>query len=628
MILKWLPITRDEMIQRGWNEVDVVLVTGDAYVDHPAFGVAVIGRVLEQEGLRVAIIPQPNWQDDLRDFKKFGAPRLFFGVTSGNMDSMVNHYTAARRLRSDDAFTPDGRAGFRPDYAVTVYSKILKRLYPDVPVVLGGIEASLRRLTHYDFWSDRLRPSVLIESGADLLVYGMGEKTIREIVRLMRRGVPFSSLKTLPQTAFVQPASDSLPKNKLWQDLVLPSHETCVGDSRKFAEAFHGVEVESNRTDGQRLSQPVGDRTVVVNPAEEVWTDEELDASYDLPYTRLPHPKYRKRGEIPAHRMIKFSVTIHRGCFGGCSFCTLSAHQGRTIVSRSKRSILQEVEAIKEMEGFQGYLSDLGGPSANMYGMRGKDPEQCLRCRAVSCIHPQICRNLDTNPAALLDLYRAVRAVPGIKKVIISSGIRHDLCLAHPDYIRELVRHHVSGRLKVAPEHTEDSVLRRMRKPSFDKFIEFKRVFDEYSRQSGLHQDLLPYFISGHPGTSDQDMARLADKVEKLVYRLEQVQEFTPTPMTVSSVVYHSGVDPSTKEAVVSPKTARAQRRQKEYFFWHKKYEHSRGSRKGKIYSSKHYAHSKGGHHHETPHRVLPSQSKKFQSRHPRHVRRGAPKEK
>ncbi len=566
----WLPITRDELPALGWDTPDVVLVTGDAYVDHPAFGTAVIGRVLEQAGVRVAVIPQPNWRDDLRDFRKFGRPRLFFGVTSGNMDSMMNHYTAHRRRRADDAYTPGGAAGFRPDRAVTVYTKILKSLYPDVPVVLGGIEASLRRLTHYDYWSDGLRPSVLQESGADLLVHGMGEEAIRRIAELLMRGVPFSSLKTIPQTAFLMAADEPLPKNSRWETLALPSHEECAGDKKEFLKSFKLFETESNRLNARRLTQRLADRRIVVNPPFPPPSAKELDAIYDLPFTRLPHPKYQKRGPVPAFEMIKFSITLHRGCFGGCAFCTISAHQGKWISSRSKESVVREAGAVADMPGFAGVISDLGGPTANMYGMRGKDTALCAHCARSSCLFPAICENLNTSHAALLELYRAVEGHSKVKKAFVSSGVRHDLALKDESYRETLAARHVSGRLKLAPEHTEERVLKLMRKPSFEAFLKFKKWFDGFCARRGLRQEILPYFISSHPGGTEEDMARLAVRTKELGYRLEQVQDFTPTPLTLASVIYYTGLDPDTLKPVPVARAPQEKKAQKDFFFWHK----------------------------------------------------------
>jgi len=580
----FLPTTKKEVELRGWDALDVILFSGDAYVDHPSFGAAVIGRVLEAAGYRVAIVPQPDWHGDYRDFKKLGRPRLFFGISPGCMDSMVNKYTANRRLRSEDAYSPDGRHDARPEYPTIVYSRILRELFPDVPIVLGGIEASLRRLTHYDYWQERLRPSILCDAPADLISYGMGEKTILEIARRLDEGQPVSALHDLPQIVFLANRAD-IPGGISDQDIVLHSHEECLRDKRKQAENFRLIEEQSNMIHAQRLIQPIAmpnspQSLVVVNPPYPPMTTEELDASFDLPYTRQPHPKYKGK-RIPAYEMIKHSVNIHRGCFGGCAFCTISAHQGKFITCRSKESILREVQQVTQMPDFRGYLSDLGGPSANMYGMKGRNIKACEKCKRPSCIHPQICPNLDTNHSALLDIYRAVDALPGIKKSFIGSGVRYDLILHHSkdeatnraamDYARELITRHVSGRLKVAPEHTSDRVLRLMRKPSFQLFYDFKRIFDRINQEEHLNQQLIPYFISSHPGCTESDMAQLAEITKKLNFHLEQVQDFTPTPMTVSTETWYTGYDPYTLEKVYSAHSPKEKLAQRQYFFWYKK---------------------------------------------------------
>ena len=570
----WLPTTKKEVELRGWDELDVILFSGDAYVDHPSFGAAVIGRILEAEGLRVAIVPQPNWRDDLRDFKKLGKPRLFFGVSAGCMDSMVNKYTANKRLRSDDAYTPDARNDMRPEYPTIVYSKILKELFPDVPVVIGGIEASMRRLTHYDYWQDRVRPSILVDSNADILVYGMGEKPIIEIAHRIGSGEPLNGIRQTAQcVACINPEEG---------DIVLHSHEACLKDKIKQAENFRHIEEESNKYEASRILQQIGEQTIVVNPPYPPMTTEELDHSYDLPYTRLPHPKYKGK-RIPAYDMIKHSVNIHRGCFGGCAFCTISAHQGKFIASRSKESILREVKEVMQLPDFKGYLSDLGGPSANMYSMKGENQELCKKCKRPSCIHPKVCPNLNTDHRPLLDIYHAVDALPGIKKTFIGSGVRYDLLLheskdsainkSTAQYTRELITKHVSGRLKVAPEHTSDRVLSIMRKPSFKQFEEFKRIFDRINREEGLNQQLIPYFISSHPGCKAEDMAELAVITKRLDFHLEQIQDFTPTPMTISTETWYTGHHPYTLESVYSAKSQRDKLAQRMFFFWYKKEE-------------------------------------------------------
>jgi len=580
-ITDWLPLTMKELEKRGWDELDVVLVSGDAYVDHPAFGTAVIARIIESEGFKIGIIAQPNWRDDLRDFKKFGKPKYFFGVTAGCMDSMVNHYTAGKRLRSTDAYTPGGVSGFRPDYATTVYTKILKELYPDVPVLIGGIEASLRRVTHYDYWKDQLLPSILVDSGADLLVYGMGEQPLRDVLRLLKKGVPFSNMATLNQIAFMQDGDKELPKNKNWSTVELASHEVCLEDKIKYAANFKIVEVESNKLNANRIIQKVGNQTLVINPPFRTMTEKEMDQSFDLPYTRMPHPKYKKRGAIPAYDMIKFSVNMHRGCFGGCSFCTISAHQGKFISSRSEKSIMSEIDAIVEHPEFKGYLSDIGGPSANMYRMKGKDEAICERCSSPSCIHPVICNNLDTSHKAMTDLYRKIDSHPKIKKAFVGSGVRYDLLVDdfnknnedgnHDEYIEQLITRHVSGRLKVAPEHTSDATLRVMRKPSFKYFHKFKEKYDKLSQKHNLNQPLIPYFISSHPGCEEVDMANLAAETKDMGFQLEQVQDFTPTPMTVAEVIYYSGVHPYTLKEVKTARTPEQKKDQNRFFFWYKR---------------------------------------------------------
>ena len=581
----WLPTTKKEVELRGWEELDVILFSGDAYVDHPSFGAAVIGRILEAEGLRIAIVPQPNWRDDLRDFKKLGRPRLFFGVSAGCMDSMVNKYTANKRLRSDDAYTPDARPDMRPEYPSIVYTRILKELWPDTPVVLGGIEASMRRLTHYDYWQDTVRISILCDSGADLLIYGMGEKPIVDLAHHLQKEIETASIEQItvahlkaldfiPQTAYI---SSSIQPNA--DDILLASHEECLSDKKKQAANFRFIEEESNKYAASRMIQYVGKEAIVVNPPYPPMNQQELDHSFDLPYTRLPHPKYKNK-RIPAYDMIKFSVNIHRGCFGGCAFCTISAHQGKFIVSRSKESILKEVSDVTQLPDFKGYLSDLGGPSANMYMMKGIDEGICRKCKRPSCIHPKVCPNLNTDHKPLLDIYRSVDALPGIKKSFIGSGVRYDLLLhrskkeeinRHADeYTRELISRHVSGRLKVAPEHTSDEVLYIMRKPSFKQFEEFKKIFDRINREENMRQQLIPYFISSHPGCKEEDMAELAVQTKRLDFHLEQVQDFTPTPMTVATEAWYTGYHPYTLEPVFSAKTPREKLAQRQFFFWYK----------------------------------------------------------
>lgn len=616
----FLPTTKKECELRGWDELDIILFSADAYVDHPAFGAAVIGRTLEAAGYKVAIIPQPDWHGDFRDFRKLGRPRLFFGIAPGCMDSMVNRYTANRRLRSEDAYSPDGRHDMRPDYPTVVYTQILKRLYPDAPVVLGGIEASMRRLTHYDYWQDRLRKCILCDSGADMILYGMGEKSILRLAEELRTGKDIHDIKDIPQTVYLCGESE-IPGGIGKEDIVLHSHEECLADKRAEAENYRHIEEESNKMRAQRLLQRVDGRYTVVNPPFPVMTTEELDASFDLPYTRLPHPKYRGK-VIPAYEMIKFSVNIHRGCFGGCAFCTISAHQGKFVVCRSKESILREVGQVTQMPGFKGYLSDLGGPSANMYGMRGRNQKACEQCKRPSCVHPKICPNLDTDHSKLLEIYHAVDAMPGVKKSFIGSGVRYDLLLreskdeksnaAARQYTKELIRNHVSGRLKVAPEHTSDTVLRMMRKPSYEQFERFKRIFDRINKEENLRQHIIPYFISSHPGCHEEDMAELAVITKRQDFHLEQVQDFTPTPMTISTEMWYTGYDPYTMEKVYSAKTPEEKLRQRQFFFWYKPEERAGIERElrrigrsdliGKLYPHGHSrgegrnAYSPGGH--------------------------------
>ena len=573
-----MPTTKKEVELRGWDQLDIILFSGDAYIDHPAFGVAVIGRTLEAAGYKVAIVPQPDWHGDLRDFKKLGRPRLYFGIAPGAMDSMVNKYTANRRLRSEDAYSPDGRHDLRPEYPSIVYANILKQLYPDVPVVLGGIEASLRRLTHYDYWKDCLRKCILCDAHADMIIYGMGEKQVVEIAKELETGIKIKDLKNVPQTVYLC-KEEEIPGGINEDDIVLHSHEACLHNKKFQAENFKYIEEESNKKHAQRILQAVDNLYAVVNPPYPTMTTAEIDAAYDLPYTREPHPKYRGK-TIPAYEMIKHSVNIHRGCFGGCAFCTISAHQGKFVSCRSKESILKEVKQVIEMPDFKGYLSDLGGPSANMYGMAGKNQKACEHCKRPSCVNPEICPNLNTDHSRLLDIYHSVDELSGIKKSFIGSGVRYDLLLhkskdeksneAARQYTHELITRHVSGRLKVAPEHTSDCVLKLMRKPSFQQFYIFKRIFDRINREEGLRQQIIPYFISSHPGCQEEDMAELAVLTKDLDFHLEQIQDFTPTPMTVSTEAWYTGYDPYTLEPIFSAKTPKEKLAQRQFFFWYK----------------------------------------------------------
>ena len=574
----FLPTTKKEVELRGWDQLDIILFSGDAYIDHPAFGVAVIGRTLEAAGYKVAIVPQPDWHGDLRDFKKLGRPRLYFGIAPGAMDSMVNKYTANRRLRSEDAYSPDGRHDLRPEYPSIVYANILKQLYPDVPVVLGGIEASLRRLTHYDYWKDCLRKCILCDAHADMIIYGMGEKQVVEIAKELETGISIKDLKNIPQTVYLC-KEEEIPGGINEDDIVLHSHESCLHNKKFQAENFKYIEEESNKKHAQRILQAVDNLYAVVNPPYPTMTTAEVDAAYDLPYTREPHPKYRGK-TIPAYEMIKHSVNIHRGCFGGCAFCTISAHQGKFVSCRSKESILKEVKQVIEMPDFKGYLSDLGGPSANMYGMAGKNQKACEHCKRPSCVNPEICPNLNTDHSRLLDIYHSVDELSGIKKSFIGSGVRYDLLLhkskdeksneAARQYTHELITRHVSGRLKVAPEHTSDRVLKLMRKPSFQQFYIFKRIFDRINREEGLRQQIIPYFISSHPGCQEEDMAELAVLTKDLDFHLEHIQDFTPTPMTVSTEAWYTGYNTYTLEPIFSAKTPKEKLAQRQFFFWYK----------------------------------------------------------
>lgn len=563
-LLKYLPTTRKETDLRGWNEVDIVFFTGDAYVDHPSFASAVLGRVLEAAGYRVAIVPQPDWHGDYRDFKKFGRPRLYFAVSAGSMDSMVNHYTAARRKRSDDAYTPEGRAGARPDYCTTTYCRILKQLYPDVPVVIGGIEASMRRLTHYDYWQDKLMPSILVDSGADLLVYGMGEQAMTEIADKIAAGQWSTAKSQIPQTAYLTSDAPEMSDDAI----MLASHEEALRDKRKHAENFRLIEVESNKINQKTLVQAVGKKYVVVNPSYPPISTEQLDAIYDLPYQYAPHPKYKDK-RIPAYEMIKWSVCMHRGCFGGCSFCTISAHQGKQIVSRSKASILRQIERLSQQPDWHGVISDLGGPSANMYGITGKDKSLCEKCARASCLQPAVCKNLNRDFSAVLDIYRTVDALPYVKHAFVGSGIRYDLM--SEEYARQLITRHVSGRLKVAPEHCSDTVLKLMRKPDWQHYMRFRELFLRINAEAGLNQQLIPYFISSHPGCTKQDMKMLAEETKRMHYRPEQVQDFTPTPMTLSTTMFYTGIHPYTGQPVYVARSAEEKKQQNSYFFWYKK---------------------------------------------------------
>ncbi len=576
----WLPVSREELDKRGWDQADVILISGDAYVDHPSFGAAVIGRIIESYGFRVAILPQPNWRDDLRDFKKLGKPRLFFGITAGNMDSMVNHYTANKRLRSDDAYTAGGAAGFRPDYATVEYTRIVKQLYPDVPVILGGIEASMRRLTHYDYWSDSVKKGILSWSGADMLVYGMAERSLERILGHLSAGKPLSELNDLEQTVWRCDGEDVPAGKSEWNTIILPSHEECLSDKKKFALHFKIFEEESNRWQGARLIEREKGFSTVVNPPYPPMKPGELDQAFDLPYTREPHPRYKKRGAIPAFEMIRNSINLHRGCFGGCSFCAISAHQGKFVASRSVASILKEINQVAEEPEFKGHITDLGGPSANMYLMSGIDQSRCMKCRRPSCIYPSVCRNLNINHRPMIDLYKQAEAVKNVKRITIGSGIRYDMIVGHTEaedkayslseYLRQVVTRHVSGRLKVAPEHSSSEVLKLMRKPHYRTYQQLLAKFNQINASHGMRQQLIPYYISSHPGSKPADMAELACETKKQGFRPEQVQDFTPTPMTLSTTMYYTGIDPYTGKPVYTARTKEEKLEQQRFFFWYK----------------------------------------------------------
>lgn len=572
----YLPTTKKELQLRGWEQLDIIIFSGDAYIDHPAFGAAVIGRVLEHAGYKVAIVPQPDWRGDHRDFTKLGRPRLFFAITAGSMDSMVNHYTAAKRLRSDDAYTPDGKAGMRPDYCTITYSNILRQLYPDVPIVIGGVEASMRRLTHYDYWSNQLKPSILVDSKADILIYGMGEKQILAVAERIDRCAGDGKSATpvdrfagdIPQVAYLAPEAQCKVDGvgcKGKEVIELHSHEDAVKSKRMHAENFRLIETESNKINAATIIQAVGNQYVVVNPPYPTMSTEELDAIYDLPFQYHPHPKYKGK-HIPAYEMIRFSVCMHRGCFGACSFCTISAHQGKQIASRSQASILRQIDKLKDLPEWKGYLSDLGGPSANMYGMHGKDMTLCEKCARASCLHPTICKNLNQDFAPLMTIYKQVDKLPYVKKAFVGSGIRYDLM--SEEYGKELIEKHVSGRLKVAPEHTSSEVLKLMRKPAWEEYEKFHRFFERINQQAGLRQQLIPYFISSHPGCRNQDMQDLAEKCKRLNYRPEQVQDFTPTPMTLATTMFYTGLNPYTMQPVYVARTKEEKDKQKGYFFF------------------------------------------------------------
>jgi uncharacterized radical SAM protein YgiQ len=615
-----LPMSRAEMDALGWDECDVIIVTGDAFVDHPSFGMAVIGRLLEAQGFRVGIISQPDWTSTAA-FTALGAPRLFFGITAGNMDSMVNRYTADRRMRSDDAYTPRGEGGRRPDHAVVVYAQRLREAYAGVPLIIGGIEASLRRIAHYDYWSDRVRRSILLDSKADLLVYGNAERQVVEIAHRLARGESVRDMHDVRGTAFIRngvpadwteidsgsvdtpgpvaPQPDpyaaeapaaacatAAPGEKVIEFrrrprldrslsvVRLPAFEAVRDDPVMYAHASRVMHLETNPGNARALVQRHGDRDLWLNPPPLPLTTPEFDRVYELPYTRLPHPEYGA-DRIPAWEMIRFSVIIQRGCFGGCTFCSITEHEGRIIQNRSEDSIIREIEAIRDrVPGFTGVISDLGGPTANMYRIACKSPEIEAACRRPSCVFPGVCSNLNTDHSALIRLYRRARDVPGIKKVLIASGVRYDLAVESPEYVRELATHHVGGYLKIAPEHTESGPLGKMMKPGIGSYHRFRELFERYSRAAGKEQYLIPYFIAAHPGTTDEDMLNLALWLKQNSLRVDQVQTFLPSPMATATAMYHSGKNPLRKvtrgsEAVFVPRGLKIRRLHKAFLRYH-----------------------------------------------------------
>ncbi|MBK8482241.1 MAG: YgiQ family radical SAM protein [Proteobacteria bacterium] len=585
-----LPMSRAEMDALGWDACDVVLVTGDAYVDHPSFGMALIGRLLEAQGFRVGILAQPRWQS-AEDFARLGQPKLFFGVTGGNMDSMVNRYTSDRRIRSNDAYTPEGAPHQRPDRCVLVYAQRCREAFAEVPIVLGGIEASLRRVAHYDYWSEKVRRSVLLDAKADLLVYGNGERQVVALAHRLAAGQRISALDDIRGTAFVRsslptdwtvldatradaPSARALPADAARSALRLPSFEQLRDDRVLYAHASRTLHRETNPGNARALVQAHGDRLLWLNPPPLPLTTKEMDGVYGLPYSRRPHRSYG-HAKIPAFEMIQHSVTIMRGCFGGCSFCSITEHEGRVIQSRSQQSILREIEAIRDTSpAFTGVISDLGGPTANMYRLGCKDPAVEASCRRPSCVYPVICKNLDTDHSALIGLYRQARALPGVKKILVASGLRYDLAVRSPEYVRELATHHVGGYLKIAPEHTEAGPLSKMMKPGIGSYDRFKELFDRYSQQADKEQYLIPYFIAAHPGTTDEDMLALALWLKQHGFRADQVQAFLPSPMATATAMYHSGKNPlhpvgRDTEEVSVPKSLKQRRLHKAFLRYH-----------------------------------------------------------
>lgn len=545
-----LPMTREEMEARGWNEIDIVFVTGDAYIDHPSFAMAILGRVLEAGGYRVGIVSQPNWED-VEDWQRFGRPRLFYAISAGNMDSMINHYTANKKVRNDDAYSPGGRIGLRPDRATLAYCQRARQAYKGVPVIAGGVEASLRRLAHYDYWSDKVRRSILLDAKPDLLVFGMGEDIILEMAQRLEAGETVKDLRDMRGVAYAMGASEAAPENAL----TLPSYDEVVAEKIDFAEATRMIHNETNPYNARRLVQYHDRRAVVCNPPRFPISQDAMDSIYGLPYTRHPHPSYTET--IPASTMIKDSVTIMRGCFGGCTFCSITAHQGRIIQSRSKESIIDEIETMADDPKFKGVVSDIGGPTANMYQMRCSKPEVEAMCRRQSCVHPKICKLLGTDHGPVMDLMKASREVKGIKQVKVASGVRMDLARHAPEYVRELTRHHVGGLLKVAPEHTDPGVLNLMRKPSGDDFENFTDIFMDESEKAGKRQHMVPYFIASHPGSDLDAMIHLAVMLKRTGYRPDQVQDFIPAPLDVATTMYYTGIDPFTQKPVYIAKKMR-----------------------------------------------------------------------
>lgn len=625
-----LPMSRAEMDALGWDSCDIILVTGDAYIDHPSFGMALVGRLLESQGFRVGIISQPDWQS-ANPFKALGKPNLYFGVTAGNMDSLVNRYTADRKIRSDDAYTPNAEAGKRPDRAVLVYSQRCREAYPDVPLVIGSIEASLRRIAHYDYWSDKVRRSILVDSKADILIYGNAERALVELSHRIAKGEKVNEITDIRGTAFLRKAipegwlevdsarldrpgkveahpdpyemkmgagsscetdskvgnadvlsqgvsqiqivrREKTPRER--QVVRLPAYEEVANNPVLYAHASRVLHLESNPGNARALIQRHGDREVWLNPPPIPLTTKEMDYVYDLPYARKPHPAY-KGAKIPAWEMIRFSVNIMRGCFGGCTFCSITEHEGRIIQSRSEESILHEIEEIRDkVEGFTGVISDLGGPTANMYRMACKSEAIEQACRKLSCVYPGICENLNTDHSSLIQLYRKARALPGVKKILVGSGLRYDLAVTSPEYVKELVQHHVGGYLKIAPEHSEENVLSKMMKPGMGAYDKFKEMFERFSKEAGKEQYLIPYFIAAHPGTTDEDMLNLALWLKKYDFRLDQVQTFTPTPMAMATAMYHSGKNPLRKvtpdsEEVPIPKAGGIRKLHKAFIRYH-----------------------------------------------------------